>query len=109
MNKSRIYIILTILLLLVSCAQVGSLTGGEKDITPPVLLSSTPENFDTNFKNNKLIFKFDEYFVLNNLNSVFICSPPLKEKPEFKIKGKKFIVKFNEDLKDSTTYMLWFA
>jgi len=109
MNLTKLYISIAVFLFLASCAQVGSLTGGKKDKEPPVLLKSTPEKQSLNFKGNKLTFKFDEYFVLSNLNSVFICSPPLDEKPDFKVKGKKFIVKFNEKLKDSTTYMLWFA
>ncbi len=109
MNLTKLYISIAVFLFLASCAQVGSLTGGKKDKEPPVLLKSTPEKQSLNFKDNKLTFKFDEYFVLSNLNSVFICSPPLLEKPDFKIKGKKLIVKFNEKLKDSTTYMLWFG
>lgn len=108
MNNIFLYIIV-FALLITGCAQVGSLTGGKKDETPPILLKSTPEEQTLNFKGNKLVFKFDEYFILDNLNSVFICSPPLLKKPDFKIKGKKFIVKFNEKLKDSATYMLWFA
>lgn len=108
MNKTY-YIIAVLLLFIFGCAQVGSLTGGKKDTDPPVLLKSTPENKSLNFKGKKLTFKFDEYFILNDLNSVFISSPPFSEKPDFTVKGKKFIVKFNEKLKDSTTYMFWFA
>ena len=108
MRKSD-YITSVLFLFILGCAQVGSLTGGPKDTEAPILLKSTPEKQTLNFKGNKLTFKFDEFFVLSDLNSVFLCSPPLLEKPDFKIKRKKFIVKFNEKLKDSTTYMFWFA
>ncbi len=109
MKKTLFYIIIALFLIIAGCAQVGTLTGGDKDTDPPVLLKNKPKQYSLNFKGNKLTFKFDEYFVLTDLNSVFISSPPLSEKPEFKVKGKKFIVEFNEKLKDTTTYMFWFA
>lgn len=109
MNKLIFYITIILFLFFASCAQIGTLSGGEKDTQAPILLKSTPKQQTKNFKGTKLTFKFDEFFILNDLNSVFISSPPLLEKPTFKVKRKKFIVEFNEKLKDTTTYMFWFA
>jgi len=108
MTKTIFYSIIS-LLIISGCAQIGSLTGGENDTEPPVVLKSKPSDKSLNFEGNKLTFTFDEFFGLNNLNSVFLSSPPLEEKPDFKIKRKSLVVTLNEELKDTTTYMFWFA
>ena len=92
-----------------SCANIGSISGGEKDSIPPVMIASQPVFLDTNFKDNKVIIGFDEYFDLKNANQEFLASPPFQKAPDFKIKKKFLIVKFPEDLKDSVTYVLNFG
>ncbi len=112
LNKNKIKIIISFTIsvfFVVGCAQVGSLSGGEKDKDPPVLLKSKPKMQALNFNDNKIVLFFDEYIVLDNLNSKFISSPPMKEKPEFKLKGKKLIIKFKEKLLDTTTYSFRFG
>ncbi len=50
MHKNINYILFLLLLLIVaSCAQVVTPTGGPKDTTPPKVLKSTPGNFETNY------------------------------------------------------------
>ncbi|MCF6364845.1 MAG: Ig-like domain-containing protein [Bacteroidales bacterium] len=107
--KQLIFYIAALIFIISGCAQIGSLTGGEKDTEPPVMLKSKPAEKALNVKENKLTFTFDEFFGLNNLNAVFLSSPPLIEKPTFKIKRKNLVVILNEKLKDTTTYMFWFA
>ncbi|MDQ3192008.1 MAG: Ig-like domain-containing domain [Bacteroidota bacterium] len=97
-------LIVFVLLLLISCAQVGSPSGGAKDTTPPKIVKSIPENFSTEFKGNSLTLVFDEFVQVKDLNSQLIISPPLSKKPIIKQKGKAVIFQFNEDLLDSTTY-----
>ncbi len=99
--------IFTIILLFIACAQQNQpLSGGPKDTIPPHIIYSIPKLDDTSFHGNEIIIKFNEYFTLNNINAKFFSSPPFKEKPKFKIKGKKLILKINEKLKDSVTYFL---
>lgn len=109
MKRIFYYSISVYILIFSGCAQIGTLTGGDKDTEPPVFEKSQPENKSVNFKEDKIILQFDEFFVLNNLNSVFLSSPFFSEIPDFIIKRKKLAVKFNEPLHDSTTYTLWFG
>ncbi|MCD4792552.1 MAG: Ig-like domain-containing protein [Bacteroidales bacterium] len=109
MKLKYIYILLVVSLFIYGCAQIGTLTGGENDTVPPVFVKGQPENKSVNFKDDKIIIHFDEFFILNNLNNIFLSSPFMTEKPDFIIKRKKLAVKFNESLEDSTTYTLWFG
>ena len=95
--------------LLYSCAQIGPISGGDKDTIPPRIRYSQPVFLDTSFTEDKIMILFDEYFTLNNANQEFLSSPPFLEKPDIKIKKKKLYVKFNENLKDSTTYTFHFG
>ena len=95
--------------LLYSCAQIGPISGGDKDTIPPKIRYSNPVFLDTSFTDDKIMILFDEYFTLNNANQEFLSSPPFSEQPDIKIKKKKLYVKFNEKLKDSVTYTFYFG
>jgi uncharacterized protein (DUF2141 family) len=112
MKKTYPIIIASLILALLifpDCAQVGTLTGGDKDTVPPVITESEPQIRSVNFEDDRIRFSFDEFFVLDNMRSNFYASPPLESYPEFKIRGKDLIVQFNEELKDSVTYFLNFG
>ncbi len=92
-----------------SCARVGSIGGGEKDTSAPVMVRSKPKIYSGDFDGKKAKVKFDEFFTLDNIESKFLISPPhVDKKPKIKVKGKKVIVKFKEPLKPDTTYTLQF-
>jgi len=95
--------------LFTSCANIGTITGGDKDTIPPVMVKSKPVILDTSYNDDKVIIYFNEYFSLKDPNQEFLSSPPFKEIPDFKIKKKGLTVKFNEPLKDSVTYSLNFG
>ncbi len=97
------------ILLLSSCANIGSISGGPKDSIPPEMLGSRPAMNDTSFADKKIDIYFDEYFELKDINQEFVASPPFKEKPDFKIRKRSLRIKFNEPLKDSVTYTLKFG
>ncbi len=109
MKKTIFYITLIIIVLFSGCAQIGTLSGGEKDTIPPKFIRSNPPEQGLNFSENKITLTFDEFFVLDNLKSVFLSSPPLLKKPDFKIKRKSLVIKLNEKLKDTTTYTFLFG
>ncbi len=109
MSYFKTYISLLILVAISGCAQIGSLSGGEKDKDPPKFIKSNPEKYGCNFSGDKITITFDEFFVTDNLKSVFLSSPPLSEKPTFSIKRKSLVVKLNEKLKDTTTYTFLFG
>ena len=91
------------------CANVVTPSGGPKDTIPPVVLQSLPENQSTNFQDKEIHITFDEYVVLNNPNSNIFISPPLENKPEYKLNGKSLIIKFKESLKPDVTYSINFG
>ncbi|MDQ6471390.1 Ig-like domain-containing protein [Flavobacterium sp. LHD-80] len=105
------YISLLLVFLMMSCAKRGSITGGLKDTLAPVLRSSSPENFSTNFKANEIILTFDEYVKLKNLNKQLIISPPMKHEPlVLPTNASKVItIKIKDTLQPNTTYSMNFG
>ena len=83
--------------------------GGIKDILPPEVVSSIPENYSVNFKGNAIEITFNEFVKLDNIQQQALISPPPEGKPEFRLRGKTLMVKFEEELEDSTTYSVFFG
>lgn len=90
--------------ILIQCAQPRPITGGEKDITPPQIVQSSPQNLTTGFKGSTIAFEFDEYIQVKGLNSELVVSPPLDRPVEYQIKGKRLFIEIQEKLADNTTY-----
>ncbi|PWA11376.1 Ig-like domain-containing protein [Flavobacterium laiguense] len=105
------YIPLLLLILCVSCAKRGSITGGLKDTIAPTLKSSFPENYSVNFKGNKIKLVFDENIKLKNLNKQLIISPPMKNEPLIipTTPTKTLTITINDTLSPNTTYSLNFG
>lgn len=91
-----------------SCANIGMPTGGAKDTIPPVLTGTSPEFAATNFNGNEVRLTFNEYLNINDVSENLVVSPPLERRPIIRTKSKTLIVRFDEELKDSTTYSLDF-
>ena len=91
------------------CANAVAPTGGPKDERPPVVVEAVPENHSINFLGKKIEITFDEYITLENANQNVMISPPLSEKPDFKLKNKTVVIKFKEDLAENTTYTINFG
>ena len=105
--KNIIYTVLFALLF--SCAHPVNPGGGPKDKEPPKVLASFPENGSANFTTNQFTVDFDEYIELKDIHNEALISPPLLERPDFKVKGKTLLVEFNEPLKENTTYSIYFG
>lgn len=99
------------LIITVSCAKRGSITGGDKDTIAPVLTASFPKNLSTNFTAKEIVLNFDEYVKLKNINKQLIVSPPLKYQPEISPMNasKKITIKIKDTLQPNTTYSLNFG
>ena len=91
------------------CAKVGSPSGGPKDEDPPKIIKSNPLNYSKGFDSKKIELTFDEFIQLKNIQQELITSPPLDEVPETKLKGKGLIIELNNELKENTTYTLYFG
>lgn len=112
MGKTLKIIMLCVLVaaLLPRCArQSSTLTGGEKDTIPPVFLYAEPAMNATGFDAKRIDIYFDEFVKLQNVNSSFIVSPPMKEKPEVVLYGKYVRVKLGEAPREGYTYTLDFG
>ena len=96
-------------LIMVECANPTSPSGGPKDETPPVALSSEPENYSANFSEREMSVKFNEFVQLKELQQQMLISPPMETKPEIKIKKKSVVIKLdkNEKLSENTTYTIF--
>lgn len=94
------------------CAKRGSPSGGPKDITPPELLRTEPENFSTNFKADKIRLYFDELIKLEDVQNQLVVSPPFKHPAEITPMGgpSKYIeVVIKDTLRENTTYTINFG
>lgn len=96
------------LLFFTSCANMGSPTGGPKDSIPPVVVKTVPELRGTNYKGSDVRFTFDEFIQSDEVSEKLVVSPPIKKKPQIKMKGKTLIVEFPQPLHQGTTYSLDF-
>ncbi|MCG3165711.1 MAG: hypothetical protein POELPBGB_01486 [Bacteroidia bacterium] len=108
-NKTNSGLIVLTLLLINGCANIVTPTGGDKDTAPPKVLELIPPNQSLNFNSKSFIISFDEFVQLNDISTQLIVSPPLKAQPEFLVKGKSVVVKFNEELLPNTTYTMNFG
>ncbi|PID68491.1 MAG: hypothetical protein CR968_01455 [Flavobacteriia bacterium] len=99
-------------LFIISCARVGTPSGGAKDELPPVIVSAQPDFESTHFKSRKIKIHFDEYIKLKDLNKHLIISPPQKHKPDITplgIASKTIVIKLKDTLQPNTTYTFNFG
>lgn len=111
--KNSIFILIALTVsILQGCANIGQLKGGPKDTKPPQIVKalSTP-NLQTNFKKQPIILTFDEWVKLEDVFNQVVVSPPLNERPEVILKGKKLFIKFADDevLRENATYTINFG
>lgn len=105
------FICLFILVVMSACAKRGSISGGSKDTLAPVLRSSLPKNFSTNFNSREIKLVFDEYVKLKNINKQLIISPPMKNQPDILPynASKTITIKLKDTLQPNTTYSFNFG
>ncbi len=107
----RLFIILALcatLLAVAGCAKQGYPSGGPKDETPPVVTSTVPPNGSLNFDANEFYLQFDEYVTVKDADNNILVSPPMKQKPEYKTKGRGIVAKLKDTLLPNTTYLFQF-
>ncbi|MGD9977396.1 MAG: Ig-like domain-containing protein [Bacteroidales bacterium] len=89
------------------CAKIVAPTGGSKDTLAPVMIRSNPKMNATNFLGHEVVFEFDEYVQLKDVQQKMLVSPPLKNRPQVKLRGKKIELDISDTLKDNTTYTVY--
>lgn len=108
----RAFNVILIGLIMASCANRGSPSGGEKDILPPEIEKSVPENFSTNFKGDEIKIYFNEYVKIKDLRKQLIVSPPMDNAPVITPMGGAstvITIKIKDTLQENTTYAFNFG
>ncbi len=107
--QKLIYLLIISAIFFSGCAKIVAPTGGPKDEDHPLIVEIDPPDNTVNFDSKKINITFNEYIQLKDLNNNLIISPPLEEKPDIQRKGKTLVIEFMEELKDSTTYNIYFG
>ncbi len=109
MHRNAFTFFITIyILLLWSCANQTTPTGGPKDETPPQLLKSTPSHKERNFKGKEIELVFDEAINLNNAKEEILISPRSDQEIEYKYKRNIVTIIPEIGWDDNTTYSFAF-
>ena len=96
------------LLVLSACANPIAPTGGPKDLDPPILLNTIPDNKTLNFSESSIELEFDEYIKEENLLTQLMITPNLKGIYTYKLNRNRIILNFEEPFDSTTTYTLNF-
>lgn len=91
-------------LLLAACASIGRPEGGPRDMTPPVMVSSTPAPGSVNVSNGRIDIVFDENITLDDPMNKIVVSPPQKKQAQISSNGRRMRITLRDTLRDSTTY-----
>ncbi len=111
-NKNKRFasvLLFCIVLIICSCAKMGSPDGGWYDETPPRVVGCNPADQGVNVKSKKISIYFNEFIQIDNPTENVVISPPQLETPEIKSAGKKIVVEIKDTLKDNTTYTVDFS
>ena len=105
----KVVIVALALAFLSRCANPVSPSGGPKDTKAPNFVKAEPPLFTCNFDKKRIRVYFDEFVTLKDVSQQLIISPPMNESPKITSRGKSIQIDFEEPLKDSTTYTLFFG
>ncbi len=94
-----------LLLLLCSCAGQQAPQGGPVDTEPPQIISTYPAPNTTRFNERRLVFEFNEYVERRTFEESIFISPAIG-RVEFEWSGTEVEVRFEEELRKNTTYVV---
>lgn len=98
-----------ILLLLYSCASMGSPSGGPRDEDPPRFVWGNPAPGSVNVRGNRLEIEFDELVNIKDAFTSVVVSPPGASVPKVVSSGRKVYVNWDDTLRGNTTYTVDFG
>lgn len=106
-----VFIFLSLLLGLMvhSCANIAAPMGGEYDVHPPVVRSSTPAFNALNVLPQRVEIEFDENIKIESPSEKVIITPPQKIMPIIRSAGRTAIVELKDELLPNTTYTIDFT
>lgn len=89
-----------------SCANIVRPTGGPNDKEPPIIVNAEPDYSSLQFDEDEIVFTFNEFLKPGSYSDEIFVSPILEQSPDVLVAGKKLIIRFNEDLRPNTTYVV---
>ncbi|HPA35145.1 MAG TPA: Ig-like domain-containing protein [Chitinophagales bacterium] len=96
--------------MVISCAQIASPTGGDRDKTPPKAVAFMPPSGTTNFQKKEIKIEFDEWIQpLQNAKNQVIISPSIEPFPNISIARNELSIKWKQALDSNTTYSFFFG
>ena len=111
MRKTTLYILgmLAALLMVVSCASMGTPSGGPRDEDPPRFVFSTPGQGAVEVSPSKVVLTFDELVNVKDAFNKVVVSPPGSQTPRVSSLGRRVTVEFRDSLLPNTTYTVDFG
>jgi hypothetical protein len=101
--------IVVFVLILYSCANLGTPNGGPYDETPPKFVSSKPAPGQIQYKGTEIDILFDELVQIDKPSENVIITPPQKLMPVIRASGKRAVVELKDSLHENTTYTIDFT
>lgn len=98
-----------LLVVMYSCANMGTPNGGPYDEKPPHFVASIPAPNQTNYKGKKVEVEFDELIQIDKPMENVIVTPPQRILPLIQARGRKAVVELEDSLKENTTYTIDFT
>ncbi|MCD8264764.1 MAG: Ig-like domain-containing protein [Tannerellaceae bacterium] len=92
-----------------SCANMGTPNGGPYDDDPPRFISSTPFPNQTNYSGKKIEILFDELIQVEKPSENVIITPPQKDLPIIRTAGRRVVIELKDTLLENTTYTIDFT
>lgn len=110
----KIFFLLLISLLAVSCARVGSPVGGNKDSLAPKFLGANIDTLRVNvpISLKELRLDFDEYISLKEISKNLLITPDIKKIKKIipsNLANKSIIIQWEDSLQAHTTYSFNFG
>jgi len=98
-----------IVLIIFSCARIGSPDGGPRDESPPRVLRSSPDSMEKNVptKLKEIRIYFDKWVKLKNPSNQLIISPAIEKIKKIipaSTPNKYVLIRWEDTLKSNTTY-----
>ncbi len=95
-----------IILICLSCANQVPPQGGPRDEDPPEIERTIPEHEQLRFEGHEVVFFFNEYIRPATYGKEIFISPLPLTRPKIVLVNKKLRIKFNEELRENTTYVI---
>jgi hypothetical protein len=92
-------------LLLSSCAGQRPPEGGPVDTVPPVIISTFPRQYATQYRGNRILLEFDKYVDHRSVEGSIFISPTVGPL-EFDWSGREVEIRFSENLRPGRTYVV---